>query len=116
MADSGVSIPSGVPTPGCAAGRILFTGFKHVLKCSAVFGRAFAPWYRKQLKGHGWNRQQQDDQERSEGGHGAIVPSDRGPNVPNLLHEITKGDRRVLESMSKVVDLHKRQVLVLSLP
>jgi hypothetical protein len=29
-------------------------------------------------------------------------------NVPNFLNEITKGDRIVLESMGKIVDLGKR--------
>jgi hypothetical protein len=39
---------------------------------------------------------------------GAIVPSDRRLDFPDFLHEIAKGDRRVLESMSKVVGLHNR--------
>jgi hypothetical protein len=34
-----------------------------------------------------------------------IVAADWGLDVPNFLHEITKSDRIVLESMSKVVDL-----------
>jgi hypothetical protein len=55
--------------------------------------------------------QQEGDQDSSKVGHGAIVPSDRAANVPNFLHEIAKGDRRVLESMGKIVDLRKRPSL-----
>jgi hypothetical protein len=82
-------------------GRILFTGFNHVLKCTTILRRTSVP---KQLDGHGWNRQQEDDQDRSEAGHGAVVSPDWRLDVANFLHEITKCDRRVLESMSEVVD------------
>jgi hypothetical protein len=37
-------------------GRILFTGFKHVLKRSTIFRRASIA---KQLDRHGWNGQQE---------------------------------------------------------
>ena len=72
---------------------------------TAVLGRASIP---KQLDGHGWNRHQEADQASSEVTHGVVVPPDRRLNVPNFLHEIAKSDRRVLESMSKVVDLRNR--------
>src|ERR1700675_2887662 len=39
---------------GDCVGGILLPGFKDVLKCAAVLGRATVP---KQFDGHGWNRQ-----------------------------------------------------------
>jgi len=41
-------------------------------------------------------------------GIGPFVLPDWWLDVPNFLHEITKGDRRVLESMGKIVVLCKR--------
>ena len=48
------------------------------------------------------------DQNRSEVRRGTVVSPDWQLDVPNFLREIPKGDRIVLESMSKVVDLRDR--------
>jgi hypothetical protein len=84
---------------------MLFTGFKNVFQRAAVLGSASAS---KQFDRHRGSRQQKGDQDCSEVGHGAIVSPDWRLDVPNFLHEIAKSDRRVLESMSKVVDLRNR--------
>ena len=43
--------------------RILFTSLKDVFQRTAIFGRASVS---KQLNSHGWNRQQESDQDTSE--------------------------------------------------
>jgi hypothetical protein len=53
---------------GYGVGRILFTRLKDVLKRTTILGRASVS---KQLDGHGWNRQQEGNQDRCEVKHGA---------------------------------------------
>ena len=70
-----------------------------------ILRRASIP---KQLDGHGWNRQQEGDQDCSEIGHEPLLIPTGRLNAPNLLHEIAESDRRVLKTMSKVGDLRNR--------
>ena len=66
----------------------------------------------KQFDRHGWSGQQDDDQNLCEIGHGTFAPTGR-LGFPNFLHEIAESDRRVLKTMSKVVDLRNRPSLSL---
>jgi hypothetical protein len=90
---------------GYGVGRILCAALKDVFQSGPVLGRTSIA---EQLNGHCRNRQQEGDQDCGEVRNGAVVSPDWGLDVPNFLHEITKGDRIVLESMSKVVDLRDR--------
>src|ERR1700730_7792481 len=61
---------------GYGIGGILFTGVKDVLHCAAVLGSASVS---KQLDGHGWNCQQEGDQDCSEVAHGLLQSSSAIP-------------------------------------
>jgi hypothetical protein len=89
--------------------RILFATLKDVFQRTAVLGRASVA---EQLDGHGWNRQQEGDQDRSEAGHRLLRSSSaisKGKvNLSKRVWEklIQRGDTHSAESEKLQRDLN----------